>query len=163
MNHLQQMVYSVIVPIYLDHGSPYSIVQVSLVESLGYIPSRPDEPINLTPIHGKTLQVKDCVVLPVKIEGSIFLIMEICASDILLGLYVLVQLESKTDYANQKLSVVSDQFCTQLYTKDDLINNLDGENDDPAFKLIEATLVDYFHKTPLPTSEEEKLTLVSLY
>lgn len=133
---------------------------------MGYIPSRLDEPINLTPIHGDTFQVKDFVVLPIELDGTTFpitfLVMEICTSTILLGLDVLVQLESKTDYSDQTLTVVVDdtRVCTQLYTKDDLEEFIAEE--EPAFKLTETTLDQYFEKAQPDISPEEKNQLVHL-
>jgi hypothetical protein len=74
----------------------------------------------LTPIQGEP----EYVVFPGEMVGIIipitFFLMEPCASSILIGIDVLVQLKTVTDYCKQMVTMMHEEeaFTIQLYTKE---------------------------------------------
>ena len=167
-SYIKATINKIEVPIYLDSGSSYSIAETNFVKKLGYVPSRLDDKIMLTPIQGEPVEISEYVVLPVDMEGTIipitFLLMEPCASSILIGLDVLVQLKTLTNYAKQTLTIIHEDetFTIQLYTKEDISNMIEGDSEDPAFRLTESTLNDYFKKTQPLLDKADQLKLSSL-
>lgn len=92
--------------------------------------------------------------------------MDPCASPILIGLDILVQLDSVTDYKSQMITFNYEDnvISTQLYSKEEIEKSADSvENiNEPVFKFTEDNLNEYFTNRSIPLNDVEKAAITEL-
>ena len=109
----------------LDNGSSYSIVTKDFVRKFAVTIMELKAPIKLSPITGKSFEIREYVTLPLTFSEEFmlsvtFLVMDVPAScEILIGIDTLQLLNSVCDYGNQTVTFNKDgeEFQTQLFSK----------------------------------------------
>ncbi|PVU84726.1 hypothetical protein BB560_007283 [Smittium megazygosporum] len=125
------------VPLFLDVGAMYSLMDKRLAEYLKLKCINYKNPILISPIRGPKIEVTHFTNINVIFEDDIsitmqFSIMENCAVKALLGLDMCQKIRAKLDYATETFtfSLGIEEYSTQIFPKEQIIEEDDLEEEE---------------------------------
>ncbi|OMJ26485.1 Retrovirus-related Pol polyprotein from transposon [Smittium culicis] len=115
------------IPLFIDPGASYSIIDTKLVDSLGLDRTKLKAPIKIKAVNGELSEIKTGIIIPIEFEdGKIinipFIILDECAVPILLGLDTCQRLKAKIDYNKETFTLRKgrEEIRIQIYSKENI-------------------------------------------
>ncbi|OMJ14646.1 hypothetical protein AYI70_g7752 [Smittium culicis] len=129
------------VPVFIDSGARYSIIDKRLVKSLGILTVRLQTPIKIISVNGGEItEITEEIIIPLELEKGIiinikFLVLENCAVYILMGIDACQNLKVNIDYKIETISFRHQKHKTtlQLMSKKNIIDSLEEYDSDMDF------------------------------
>ncbi|OMJ14717.1 Transposon Tf2-8 polyprotein [Smittium culicis] len=120
------------IPIFLDSGARYSIIDYSLMKRLGITQQKLNKPIKIVAINGEVTEVEYHVILPLRLDSQIivdisFLVLHNFAVYILLGIDACQKMKANINYKREYISFSSGSKTAklQLVSKEKLAQELE--------------------------------------